>query len=317
MTIPVIDDSQILEGLKAQQNPFFKDYYAFYSSWFRGITKNPYLMLLPIDDHMVHRGDGIFEGLKAVGRSVYLLEEHLQRLARSAEKIQLQLPFSLEKIREILLETLRAANKNDVMIRIYVSRGPGNFNANPYESVGPQLYMAVSRLTYPSDEKYLQGVSIGQSAILAKPPWQAQIKSCNYLPNVLMKKEAVDRGLDFVVGIDHRGGVTESATENIMMVDAKGTLVHPPLENILKGTTMIRAFELARENGLAAEERFFTVKDLLSAREVMMAGTTLDVLPVVEFEKHKIADGKPGLIAKKLQKLMIEDMKSGHRGLFY
>ena len=220
MTIPVIDDSQILENLKAQQNPFFKDYYAFYSSWFGGITKNPYLMLLPIDDHMVHRGDGIFEGLKAVGRSVYLLEEHLQRLARSAEKIQLQLPFSLEKIREILLETLRAANKSDVMIRIYVSRGPGNFNANPYESVGPQLYVAISRLTYPSAEKYVQGVSIGQSAILAKPPWQAQIKSCNYLLNVLMKKEAVDRGFDFVVGIDHRGGVTESATENIMMVDA-------------------------------------------------------------------------------------------------
>ena len=317
MTIPVIDDSQILENLKTQQNPFFKDYYAFYSSWFGGITKNPYLMLLPIDDHMVHRGDGVFEGLKAVGRSVYLLEEHLQRLARSAEKIQLQLPFSLEKIREILLETLRAANKSDVMIRMYVSRGPGNFNANPYESVGPQLYVALSRLTHPPAEKYVQGVSIGQSAILAKPPWQAQIKSCNYLLNVLMKKEAVDRGFDFVVGIDHQGGVTESATENIMMVDPQGTIVHPPLENILRGTTMIRACELARENGLATDERFFTVKELLSAGEVMMAGTTLDVLPVVKFEEHKIADGKPGLIAKKLKQLIIEDMKSGPRGVSY
>ena len=68
MAIPILDDNQLIKTVNVQKNPFFKEYYAFYSSWYGGITKNPHLMLLPSDDHMVHRGDGVFEGIKSVGR---------------------------------------------------------------------------------------------------------------------------------------------------------------------------------------------------------------------------------------------------------
>lgn len=172
----------------------------------------------------------------------------------------------------------------------------------------------ITQLRPPSSEKYENGVLLGKSDVPIKSSWMAQVKSCNYLPNVLMKKEAVDRRLDFVVGIDAQGHVTESATENIMIVDKSGTIVHPTLDCILKGTTMVRACELARENGIATEAKSISVADLTSAREVMITGTSLNVLPVVKYENITIGDGKPGSIAKQLHQLMLDDIKMGTRG---
>lgn len=310
MPIPIFTESEIFEHLAATQNPFFEDYYAFYSSWFGGIVKNPRLMLLPIDDHMVHRGDGVFEAIKVTGRSVYLLDEHLQRLFTSAEKIALKSPFNMEKIKEVTLATLRAADQNDALIRIFLSRGPGNFSVNPYDSIAPQLYIIITKPKPPVAEKYQRGVCIGKSAVPAKSAWMAQIKSCNYLHNVLMKKEAVDRNLDFVIALDEADHVTESATENMMIVDQDGVLVHPPLANILKGTMMLRACELAEKDGFKVVARPIPLPELTSAREVMMAGTTLNVLPVVQFEGQIIGDGKPGFVSKKLLQLILADIKS-------
>lgn len=310
----IIDEKDFLQKLTAQTNPFFKDYYAFYSSWFGGIITNPHMMLVPIDDHIVHRGDGVFEGMKAVNQSVYLMDEHLQRLGTSAKKIALKLPFDIQQIKEIILDTLRAANHDDLNIRVFLSRGPGNFTPNPYDSIKSQLYVVAAKLIPPTEDKYTNGVIIGKSEVPVKSNWMAQVKSCNYLQNVLMKKEAVDRQLDFVIGMDNDGYITESATENIILLDQQGVLVHPPLDGILKGTTMIRTFELAEQNGIRTEVRAISVNDLLSAREAMITGTTLNVLPVVKYENNNIGNGKPGSIAKKLNELMLADIKQGRRG---
>ncbi|MEO8400870.1 MAG: aminotransferase class IV [Gammaproteobacteria bacterium] len=311
MKIKLLDDQQIFKNLSAQANPFFEQYYAFYSSWYGGISKNPHLMLLPIDDHMVHRGDGVFEAMKAINRSVYLLDEHLQRLLRSAKTIGLTPTISLAEMKQIIIETLQAANQDDVIIRTFLSRGPGNFSVNPYDSVDSQFYVVITKLNSPTIEKYTQGVVIGKSAIPVKDSWMTQVKSCNYLPNVMMKKEAADRDLDFVISVDENGFLGESATENIMIVDQSGTIVHPELNHILKGLTMTRACELAREHGMPTEVRPMTLEDLQSAREAMMCGTSVDIIPVSQFENRHIANGKPGPIAKKLLDLIIEDIASG------
>ncbi len=317
MTTPVIDEAKIFETLQKNKNPFFDEYYAFYSTWFGGIIKNPRMMLLPLDDHMVHRGDGVFEAIKAVNRSVYLLDEHLERLYLSAEKISLQPSLNLEQLREIVLETLRVADKNDAMIRIFLSRGPGNFSVSPYDSVASQFYVVIHKLSHPAAEKYEKGVVIGKSNVYFKPSWMAQIKSCNYLPNVLMRKEAIDRKLDFVIGTDEEGYITESATENVMIVDKEGVIVHPKLDNILKGTTMLRTCELAREQGFTTKVKSISMSDLQSAREVIVTGTTLNVMPVVKFENENIGTGQPGPVAKKLQELILEDINMGKKGTRY
>lgn len=307
-SIPVLSDDKIFSQIKAIQYPHLKDYYAFYSSWFGGIIKNPSLMLLPMDDHMVHRGDGVFEGMKTVGRSVYLIDEHLQRLFVSAKKIALEPPFSIDEIKEIILQTLKAADKSDATIRVYLSRGPGNFSVNPYDSVKAQLYVMVIKLDQPSVEKYEKGVKIGISSIPAKASWIVQVKSCNYLSNALMKKEAVDRHLDYVIGVDEENNVTEGSAENVIILDQNGVIAYPPLDNILKGTTMMRVCELAREQGISVEERLISCDDLKTAREILMTGTTIDILPVVKFEDQNVGDGKPGPVFKKLRELIRNDI---------
>ncbi len=312
MSAPILSREQALTSLLQKTNSFWPQYYAFYSSWFGGIIKNPGpLMLVPMDDHMVHRGDGVFEAIKTKDRKIYQLPAHIERLFESAEKISLQCTYSSAEIQELVLQTVRVADESDCLIRLFLSRGPGAFSANPYDSICSQLYIAVTQLNSVATSKISAGVHIGRSQIAVKDGAMAQIKSCNYLPNVLMKKESVDRQLDFTVSFDAKNFVAESATENIMIVDSNGTLVHPPLAGILKGTTMSRAMLLASANAIKTFVRPISEDDLLRAQEVMMAGTTIDILPVTQYEKNPIADGKVGAITMKLRHLLHEDMRHG------
>ncbi len=317
MEISILEETTLLHNIRQQKNPFHEKQYAFYSSWFGGILKDPTMMLLPIDDHMVHRGDGVFEAMKAVNRSVYLLEEHLQRLFRSAEKISIQSPFTAEEIKDIILQTLRVADRSDVTIRLFLSRGPGGFSTNPYDPSQAQLYIVITSLKIPAAEKYTAGVTLGKSAIPAKSSWMAQIKSCNYLPNVLMHKEALDRHLDYVVGVDDNGYITEAPTENVMIVDNHGVLAHPQWNTILKGTTLTRICELAENANLTVEARPIALTELATAREILITGTSLNVLPVTQFEGQAVGTGRPGPIAQQLNELMRQDIASGVRGTKY
>lgn len=311
MKIPLLSGAEAQQKILERRHPHQATYYAMYSSWLGGIVTEPTLMSVPMDDHLVHRGDGVFEAMKVANGRIYLLTEHLDRLYSSAAQIFLNPPVSRGEMESLIVQTLAASQQKNATIRLFVSRGPGTFSPNPYDSVGPQIYIVVTSFKAPALEKYAQGVRIGRSRIPAKDGWLARVKTCNYLPNVLMKKEAVDRGLDFTVGFGEDGFLTESSTENIILVDEKGHLLHPRLEQILSGTTMRRAFTLAQTlvgsllTGIG--ERDITEKDILTAREVMMAGTTLEILPVVRYEDHNIHDGKVGPIAKKLLELVRAD----------
>ena len=312
MQQPVLDPAKAVQNLQAKTYPFWDQYYAFFSTWYGGIIKNPGpLLTIPFDDHVVHRGDGVFEALKSVDRKFYLLDQHLQRLIISAEKIGIKLPFTKQQMTEIILQTLQVANQSETLIRIFLTRGPGGFTANPYDSIASQFYVIITKLSSPKIEKYTDGITIGKSKVPVKEGFMPQIKSCNYLPNVLMKKESVDRNLDFTVNFDSEGFLAESATENIIILDQDDVLTHPVLEKILKGTTMIRAFELAKNAGIKTNCRHISENDLIHAKEVMMTGTTFTLLPVISYESKKISDGKVGKNAKSLLKWLEDDMKTG------
>lgn len=318
MTLSVLTPEQVQKKLFEQKYPAQESYYAMYSTWWGGVVKEPSMMLVPIDDHLVHRGDGVFEAIKMIDGNLFLLDQHLDRLALSAQQIGLPLPMSSIEMKKTIIETIKITSQKQALLRLYISRGPGGFTTNPYESISSQMYFVVSAFKAVAAEKYTQGVHIGKSAIVSKDPWFARIKSCNYLQNVLMKKESVDRKLEFTVGFDDAGFVTESSTENLVVLDKDKNLVHPRLSQILKGTTMIRCFELAQglqKEGLITsfQERDITEVDLQKASELMMIGTTLDVLPVVQYENQPIGLGTPGPVAKRLLELLKEDIKKGPR----
>ena len=201
-------------------------YLAMYSSWYGGIVTEPSLMLVPIDDHMVHRGDGIFEAFKALDGRIYLLEAHLDRLERSAKLIELSLPLTRTELKEAVIQTIGAANTPDTLIRLYVSRGPGDFSPQPYACIGPQVYVVVTRLSRLEPRLREHGCSMALSSVPIKPDFFSTVKSCNYLPNAMMKKEAADMGVDYTVGLDELGRMAEGPTENLGLVTSDRELMH-------------------------------------------------------------------------------------------
>lgn len=266
-------------------------------------------MVVPVDDHMVHRGDAVFEAVKFVGGGVYALERHLERLQISAETIGLEIPESQSDLTAIILETVRASELQTGLVRLFVSRGPGDFTTNPYSTIGAQIYCAITTLKAPAAALYKNGCAVGRSTVAVKEGFFARTKTCNYLPNVMMKKEALDRGLDFVVSFDETGACAEGSTENFALIAEDGGLLIPPFARILRGVTMVRAFELAKEIGLQSESRSFNETDIRRAKGAMMLGTTLDLLPVRSYDDHIYA-GIPDE-ARRLAKALASDIAAG------
>lgn len=307
--INVLSSDEWLKGVLNKSPQVRDNYCAMYSSWWQGIVTNPNLMFVPVDDHQVHRGDAVFEAIKVINQKIYLVKEHLDRLDRSAKAIGLTNPATRSEMITILEATFKASKLNEGILRVFLSRGPGSFSPNPYDTQGAQIYVVATKLQPLSSKKVAEGVSLMTSKIPPKESWLAQIKSCNYLQNVLMKKEAVDHGVDFSVGVGVDGSITEGSTENLIFLSKNDVLVRPLSQNILLGTTMLRAFELAKSIKAIRDyqECDFTVKDLLSAKEIMMVGTTLDVVSVTAFDSNKVTSGKPGEVSNQLRELLIKD----------
>lgn len=312
-SIKKLSSTEAFESLQAHAHASRK-YAAMYSSWLGGIVTDPNLMIVPIDDHGFHRGDAVFEAAKAVDGKIYALDRHLDRMHVSAGKIGLTMPKNL---REIAIETTRASALSNAILRYYVSRGPGGFTTNPYESVGSQTYLVITPLTPPSAAKYEAGVSAMTSAVPIKEGFFSTVKSCNYLPNVMMKKEAVDAGVDFTVSIDHEGVLAEGSTENFAIIDEAGVFRVPSFDRMLKGVTLIRMMELANERPelrsliKGVQQGPIRIQDVLKAKEAMFLGTTLDCLPVTKYDGHKIGTGARGPVADAFQKALVQDIEAG------
>ncbi len=315
-SLPTLSFDQVVDRLIALDKSWHDNYLAMYSSWLGGIIKEPALMMVPLDDHLVHRGDGVFEAFKCVDGKVYGLGRHLDRMERSAATSGLQFPVRRSRLENIILQTIRAAGVPDCLIRVYLSRGPGGFSTNPYECPESQVYVMVTTLSCPPQEKYLNGVRLATSLIPMKRDYFANIKSCNYLPNVLMTKEAQDKGVEFTVSLDERGFLGEGATENVGIVTREGEFLVPRFDRILRGVTVSRILELTGQ--LVAEGRLkdareadLSREDAYRAAEMMVFGTTFDVLPVVKFDDRTIGNGKPGPFFGNFLSLLRQDMSNG------
>jgi branched-chain amino acid aminotransferase len=314
MKIEMLSFDAVIDRLLSQKLDYQQNYLAMYSSWYGGIIADPALMMVPIDDHLVHRGDGVFEACKCVAGNIYALDRHLDRLERSVAVSDLAWPMSRGQLVDAILATARVADGADCIIRLFISRGPGGFSTSPSECLASQLYIVVTTLKRPPREKYEQGVTLKSSRIPIKKAYFANVKSCNYLPNVLMKKEAEDAGVDYTVSLDEGEFLGEGPTENIGIVTAAGELLVPRFDRILRGITVTRSLELARQ--LAASkiltaigEADITPGQAYTASEAMMFGTTFDILPVVRYDDRPIGDGRPGPVFKALLQLIEKDQR--------
>lgn len=306
--LPIIEDTNAyLDMLLKASRPGVDDVFAFYDHRVGVIGKDPKLMLLPLDDHLVHRGDGVFETIKFINRRLYQLDAHLERLAFSAESIFLDPPCPWKDLKDIIVDVARAADQEQGMVRVLLGRGPGGFGIDPGECPVSSLYIAVYKLHARPESIYEKGVSASRCSIPARCGLLAKIKSVNYLPNVLMKREAAQGGWDYSLCFDDHGFVAEGAVENICLVDAQGRLVVPELNNALTGTTLMRALD-AVKGEVSVIFRPVREDDIYLAREVILLGTTIDALSVVRFNKKPIHDVRPGPVSKRMRRFLVQDV---------
>ena len=310
-----IDFSNYLHVLEGSRKPWHQKYYAMYSSVLGGVVLDPLLMQVPLDDHLVHRGDGVFDTFKCVGRGAYNLDAHLRRLMRSAAAIGLAWPGGIDEIRTLTLETLSEADQGVCSGRVMIARGPGSFGVSPYESPAPALYVVVYAAAEPFMKKHPEGASVRRSHVPVKPARFATVKNCNYLPNVRMKRESVDWGVDFVVGFDSDGFMAEGATENFGIVTQARELLFPRMEAVLDGTTMLRVMQLAEtlvDAGDLAKIAFRDISeaDVRNSAELLIVGTTINVVSSRTFEGVPVGAGVPGPVGRALGELLERDVES-------
>uniref|UniRef100_I2Q3H1 Branched-chain amino acid aminotransferase/4-amino-4-deoxychorismate lyase n=1 Tax=Desulfovibrio sp. U5L TaxID=596152 RepID=I2Q3H1_9BACT len=305
----IVDTDVYLKRLLAAPRPGSEAVLAFYDHRLGVIGTDPRLMLIPLDDHLVHRGDGVFETLKYLGRRLYQVAPHFERMERSAAAIFLAPPCPWAEVADLTLAVCQAAGADDGMVRVLVGRGPGGFGIDPAECPTPSLTIVAYRFHARPAESFAKGVTAFRTSIPAKQNYLARIKSIDYLPNVLMKREATERGEDYPVCYDDKGLLAEGATENICIVDAGGRLVVPELNNALTGTTLLRAVELLHGE---VETVFAGIReeDIATAREMFILGTTNDCLSIVRYNGAPVGDGKPGPVSRRIKERIVADIQA-------
>jgi 4-amino-4-deoxychorismate lyase len=313
-----LNEHEVVEQLRALRAKQPVKYTAFYSSQLGGVVTDPALMVIPFDDHMVHRGHGIFDTAGIVNGKIYDLDAHLDRFLKSAERSKLKLPASRDEMRDTIIKTTAVSGRRDGSIRYWLSSGPGNLDLTPVAGADPGFFVMIfAGLVYP--EKWTtEGVRVMTTTYPIKPPLYAITKTTNYLPNVLMQMEAKEKGFDNGVFIDPDGHVGESSNMNVAFVTHDNVLVHPKFDHILSGCTSMRLLELAKtlvQRGelMDVKVAHVSMDDALAAKEMLLIGSSVKVAGIVQWDHHKIGNGKPGPVSRALLQLLEEDMRSGDR----
>ncbi|QTM99213.1 branched-chain-amino-acid transaminase [Sediminibacillus dalangtanensis] len=260
--------------------------------------------VVSVYDHGFLYGDGVFEGIRTYDGNIFKLEEHLQRLYESARSILLEVPYTKEELTQIIVETIRKNQLEDAYIRVVVSRGSGNLGLDPSNCSQPRLVVIAEALALFPKELYERGLRVGSVASRRNRPdvLSPQIKSLNYLNNILVKLEANQAGVDEALMLNDQGYVTEGSADNVFVVK-NGTIFTPPVYlGALEGITRNAIIDLAKETGYTVKETPFTRHDVYVADEVFLTGTAVEVIAVVEVDGRKIDDGRPGKITNQLLK---------------
>lgn len=272
--------------------------------WINGQLFDKEHAKISVYDHGLLYGDGVFEGLRSYGGKVFRLEQHLDRLWKSAKAIWLEIPITREALAKAVNDTLATNGIKDGYIRLIVTRGAGALGLDPNKCSDPQVIVIADKIALYPPEFYEQGLTIITASTVRNHPaaLSPRIKSLNYLNNIMAKIEGLQAGCVEALMLNHKGEVAECTGDNIFLVRS-GQLYTPPLDaGILEGITRDAIIELAREAGFVVHEVAQTRHDVFIADEVFLTGSAAEVIPVVKVDSRVIGDGKPGPVTRDLTK---------------
>ena len=250
---------------------------------------------IPVLDHGLLYGDGVFEGVRVYRGQPFLLDEHLARLGASARAIMLDLPASLAEIGAVCHEAVARAGIGDGYLRLVVTRGAGALGVSPHTCAQPSLIVIAAPLSLYPPERYRDGVklvtsSLRRSASDALPP---QVKSLNYLTSVLASIEARRQGADEAVLLNAQGLIAECTADNLFLVSRGRVLTPSVASGALAGITRSLVMHLLDEGGIEAVEAPLTPADAWTADELFLTGTGAEIVPVCEIDGRALPAERP------------------------
>lgn len=270
--------------------------------WMNGTLLDESQAKVSVFDHGLLYGDGVFEGIRVYSGKVFELAAHLQRLYESARVIRLAIGMTMEAMTKAVEETVKANGITEGYIRLLVTRGAGSLGLNPFNCKEPQIIIIADQIQlYPKDlyEKGMKVISAATQRMhpLSLPP---QVKSMNYLNNILAKIEALDKNVPEAIMYNHMGFVAEASGDNVFIIRNGTVLTPPPQAGSLEGITRAIVMKLAAQMGLPVIEENLTRFDLYVADEIFLTGTAAEVIGVIDIDGRTIGDGRPGPLTRKI-----------------
>jgi len=259
---------------------------------------------ISVFDHGLLYGDGVFEGIRVYNGRVFELQAHIKRLYDSAKAIRLVIPMSKQKLINAVEKTVEANDVVDGYIRLVVTRGVGNLGLNPFVCENSRLFIIADNIQLYPEELYEKGMEVISATTVRNHPLSLppQVKSLNYLNNILAKIEALDNDVPEAIMYNHEGYVAEATGDNVFIVK-NGVILTPPVEaGTLEGITRAVVIKLAKEENLEVTEKNLTKFDLYTCDEFFLTGTAAEVIGIVEIDGRVVGDGEPGPITKRLRK---------------
>jgi branched-chain amino acid aminotransferase len=279
--------------------------------------------LISVFDHGLLYGDGVFEGIRAYHGRIFKLKEHVDRLFESAHTVMLKIPMDRRELMDIVTQSVRINRLRDAYIRLVVTRGEGDLGLDPRKCSRPTVFVIADKIELYPKKLYEQGLELVTVATQRNVPeaLNPQIKSLNYLNNILAKIEAINAGHEEAIMLSASGYVTECTGENIFLVQGRrpstslGTtsrarrsrvegrrlVTPPPYIGVLRGITRATVMALAARQRLDVQEELITRHDVFNAHECFLTGTAAEIVPVVKVDGRVIGSGKPGPATKRLQ----------------
>ena len=253
-------------------------------------------------DHGLLYGDGVFEGIRFYSGRVFRLEEHISRLFDSARAILLKMPWSHEDVCTAVRQTIAANGLTNGYVRLVVTRGAGSLGLNPHLCKHPSMFVIASSITLYPEEYYTKGLALVTCSTRRPTPGalSPQVKSLNYLNNVMAKIEALQAGAMEGLMLNEQGYVAECTGDNVFIVKDGAILTPRIADGALDGITRGVIFELAADLGIPMSDATLTRYDLYTSDECFLTGTAAEVIPVVAIDQRPIGDGTVGETVQKL-----------------
>ncbi|MBN2456834.1 MAG: branched-chain-amino-acid transaminase [Sedimentisphaerales bacterium] len=259
---------------------------------------------ISVFDHALLYGDGVFEGIRVYNSKIFELEAHIKRLFDSAKVIRLDIALGRKALATAVEKTVEANQVIDGYIRLVVTRGIGTLGLNPFICEGARIIIIADNIQLYPEELYEKGMRVISATTIRNHPMSIppQIKSLNYLNNILAKIEALDNDVPEAIMYNHEGYVAEATGDNIFIVKS-GIIYTPPVEaGALEGITRAIVIRLAGQEKLKVVEKNLTRCDLYVCDEFFLTGTAAEVIGIVEIDGRMIGEGKPGPVTRLLRK---------------